>query len=309
MALRRFRGLVPVIALMLLASALASAQQSAPVEGAGPLERRAVAVTPENPIPKRIATMAAVYPTDISDRTIRGTVTLRVTVDALGHVAEARQAYRPDPSMIPVGDGSFRPAPPLSAPFVKAALDAVRMWQYEPPAQAPISFYVRLNFIPDQPAIVIWHEARAPVTVGTGTDAARVPGGVPGGVVGVNTSFTPPPPPPPSGAPIRVGGNISPPKKIKDVSPVYPPLAQSARVQGIVIIEATIGPQGTVTDARVLRSISLLDQAALDAVRQWEFTPTLINGVPVAIIMSVTVNFQLRNDAPAGATTQPAPPQ
>jgi len=106
MALRRFRRLCPVTALMVLASALASAQQPAPLEGPGPLERRSVAVTPENPIPKRVATTAALYPTDVSDRTVRGTVTLRITVDALGQVAEARQPYRPDPSMIPVGDGS-----------------------------------------------------------------------------------------------------------------------------------------------------------------------------------------------------------
>jgi protein TonB len=104
----------------------------------------------------------------------------------------------------------------------------------------------------------------------------------------------PPPPPPPPPKPVRVGGNIRPPQKIRDARPVYPPIAQSARVQGIVIIEATIGPDGKVTDARVLRSIPLLDQAALDAVRQWEFTPTLLNGVPVPVIMTVTVNFTLQ---------------
>ena len=76
--------------------------------------------------------------------------------------------------------------------------------------------------------------------------------------------------------------------------PVYPPIAQSARVQGVVIIEATIGPDGVVKDARVLRSIPLLDQAALDAVRQWVFTPTLLNGVPVPVIMTVTVQFTLQ---------------
>jgi protein TonB len=93
-----------------------------------------------------------------------------------------------------------------------------------------------------------------------------------------------------------VGGNISAPRKIKDVKPVYPPIAQSARVQGIVIIEATIGVDGHVTDARVLRSIPLLDQAALDAVRQWQFTPTLLNGAPTPIVMSMTVNFTLAPD-------------
>ena len=72
----------------------------------------------------------------------------------------------------------------------------------------------------------------------------------------------------------------------------HPPIAQSARVQGVVIIEATIGPTGKVQDARVLRSIPLLDQSALDAVRR-EFTPTLLNGVPVPVIMTVTVQFTL----------------
>jgi protein TonB len=93
---------------------------------------------------------------------------------------------------------------------------------------------------------------------------------------------------------VRVGGNIKAPQKMKHVAPVYPPIAQSARVSGVVIIEATIGPNGKVQDAKVLRSIPLLDQAALDAVKQWEFTPTLLNGVPVPVIMTVTVNFTLQ---------------
>ena len=115
---------------------------------------------------------------------------------------------------------------------------------------------------------------------------------VPGGIVGgVTVPDAPPPPPPPK--PVRVGGAIKPPVKTKNVNPQYPSIAQSARVQGVVIIEATISPQGRVQDARVLRSIPLLDSAALDAVRQWELTPTLLNGVPVPVIMTVTVNFTL----------------
>jgi periplasmic protein TonB len=94
--------------------------------------------------------------------------------------------------------------------------------------------------------------------------------------------------------PLRVGGKISSPNKIKDVKPVYPTIAQAARVEGMVIIEATIGPTGTVLDAKLLRSIPLLDAAALEAVQQWEFTPTLLNGSPVAVVMTVTVNFTLR---------------
>jgi len=122
-----------------------------------------------------------------------------------------------------------------------------------------------------------------------------VEGGVSGGVIGGIVGGLPEAaPPPPVQAPVRVGGNIKPPTKTRDVKPVYPAIAQSARVQGVVIIEATIGPDGKVNDARVLRSIPLLDQAALDAVKQWVFTPTLLNGVPVPVIMTVTVNFTLQ---------------
>jgi protein TonB len=121
-----------------------------------------------------------------------------------------------------------------------------------------------------------------------------VPGGVVGGVVGGLPEAPPPPPPPPPQAPVRVGGAIKPPNKTKHVPPIYPPIAQSARVSGIVIIEATIGADGKVKDAKVLKSIPLLDQSALDAVKQWQFTPTLLNNVPVPVIMTVTVNFTLQ---------------
>jgi len=96
-----------------------------------------------------------------------------------------------------------------------------------------------------------------------------------------------------SAGPLRVGGNIRQPAKIRDVRPVYPADARDAGVMGVVIIEAVIGPNGKVTDGRVLRSIPGLDAAALGAVLQWEFTPTLLNGEAVSVIMTVTVNFTL----------------
>jgi TonB family protein len=92
-------------------------------------------------------------------------------------------------------------------------------------------------------------------------------------------------------AAVRPGGRIMEPKKIKDVPPVYPPLAQSARVSGAVTIEATIGADGKVVDAKVVKSIPLLDEAALEAVRQWEYLPTMLNGVPVPVLVTVTINF------------------
>ena len=91
---------------------------------------------------------------------------------------------------------------------------------------------------------------------------------------------------------VRPGGRIMPPKKIKDVAPVYPATAQAAHVSGQVTIEATIGADGKVVDAKVVRSIPLLDQAALDAVRQWEYLPTMLNGVPVPVTVTVTINFK-----------------
>jgi TonB family protein len=119
------------------------------------------------------------------------------------------------------------------------------------------------------------------------TPAAGNPNMMPG--------VAPPPPPYPAPmAPVRVGGNIKTPMKTKDVRPVYPPDAMAAGITGVVIIEAVIDPEGRVGDAKVLRSIPALDQAAVDAVRQWEFVPTLLNGAPVPVIMTVTVNFTLQ---------------
>jgi len=95
-------------------------------------------------------------------------------------------------------------------------------------------------------------------------------------------------------AAVRVGGKIKPPIKTKDVTPVYPAAAKSAKVAGAVIIEATIGADGKVINAKVLRSVPMLDQAALDAVKQWEYSPTRLNGKPVPVKMTVTVNFKLQ---------------
>ena len=104
-------------------------------------------------------------------------------------------------------------------------------------------------------------------------------------------------PPPPSRATppgvYRVGAGINAPTKIKDVRPIYPAAAQDAGIEGVVIIEVQIAEDGTIATAHTVRSIPLLDEAALDAVRQWIFTPTLLNGAPISVAMMVTVNFTL----------------
>ncbi len=93
---------------------------------------------------------------------------------------------------------------------------------------------------------------------------------------------------------VRVGGDIKQPQKIRDQKAEYPPVAQEARVQGVVILEAEIDCEGNVADVRVLRGQPLLNDAAVTAVRQWRYTPTLNNGMPVPVIMTVTVTFTLQ---------------
>lgn len=121
-----------------------------------------------------------------------------------------------------------------------------------------------------------------------------VESGPPTAIEGMGSRTIPPPPPPEPMAPIRLHSGMKAPVKIADVAPVYPGLARSAHKEGVVILEAVLDVQGRVESVRVLRSIPLLDQAAVDAVRQWRFTPALLNGEAVPVVMTVTVNFELR---------------
>ena len=125
------------------------------------------------------------------------------------------------------------------------------------------------------------------------SDIEREGGGGLEGLGRVEGVPVPPPPPPPQPTPVRLHVGMRPPRKVVDVAPVYPALARTARVTGIVILEAVIDAGGQVESVRILRSIPMLDQAAVNAVRQWRFTPTLLNGEPVPIVMTVTVNFML----------------
>jgi protein TonB len=124
-----------------------------------------------------------------------------------------------------------------------------------------------------------------------------MPGGIPGGIepwAGGARLALPAPPRPALPERVTPGGRVRPPQKIVDVRPAYPPLARQARIEGVVILDATIGPEGDVQGLRAIKSVPLLDEAALAAVRQWKFTPTLLNGTPVSVIMTVRVNFTLR---------------
>ncbi len=135
--------------------------------------------------------------------------------------------------------------------------------------------------------------------------AVGVAGGVPGGVAGGalsgilgGTSIGPPPPPPPpppkpKATVARVGGNVQASKLINQPKPVYPPLAKAARVQGTVKFQATIGKDGKIENLQLLGGPPLLVQAAMQAVQQWTYQPTLLNGDPVDVITTIDVNFTL----------------
>jgi protein TonB len=93
---------------------------------------------------------------------------------------------------------------------------------------------------------------------------------------------------------VRVGGAIREPLKVRHVAPVYPPLAVAARVQGSVRLECVIGEDGRVSDVVVVQGRPLLDAAAVEAVRQWRYRPTLLNGARVSVVLTVVVDFRLR---------------
>jgi protein TonB len=119
-----------------------------------------------------------------------------------------------------------------------------------------------------------------------------------GGIIGGLPQAAPPPPPPPPPKPatpksIRVGGNVQQANLIRQVKPVYPPLAKAARVQGTVKFEAVIAKDGTIQNLHVVSGPPLLVNAALEAVKQWQYKPTLLNGEPVEVITTIDVNFTL----------------
>ena len=128
-----------------------------------------------------------------------------------------------------------------------------------------------------------------------------VPGGIPGGVVGgflpstITQPAPPAAPPPVPRAPVRVGGAFTAPALLSRVAPEYPPIAVSAKVEGVVILEAIVDREGRVEKVKVLRSIALLDEAAKAAVRQWRYSPLLLNGNPERFVVTVTLSFSLNS--------------
>jgi len=146
----------------------------------------------------------------------------------------------------------------------------------------------------------------APV-IGVSNIVGSIPGGVAGGAAGgvpggaitgllsnVAPAAPPPPPKPVKRNPIKVGGNVQESKLIRRVEPAYPELAKRARIQGKVVLVVTVDEEGNVAEIKVSAGHPLLDDAAISAVKQWKYSPTLLNGEPVPVIATVTVIFNLK---------------
>jgi periplasmic protein TonB len=125
----------------------------------------------------------------------------------------------------------------------------------------------------------------------TGGVAGGQMGGVIGGVIGGVGGA--PPPPKPTQTRIRQGGNVTAAKLVNRVQPLYPPLARQTRISGTVRLHAIIGKNGGVEQLEVMSGHPLLVQAALDAVRQWRYQPTQLNGEPVEVDTTIDVIFSL----------------
>ncbi len=185
------------------------------------------------------------------------------------------------------------PPPPPPAPKSAPRKEAARP-ELKPtgPAAAPI----------EAPAAIVAEPARQASSeegVEGGVEGG-IPGGVLGGIVGglVAAAAPPPPPPPPPEAPrqpVRVGGQLAVPALLYRVEPVYPAVAASAQVTGMVILEAVVGADGCVESVKVLRSASkLLDPPSIDAIKQWRYSPLMLNGIPTPFVLTVTFNFSIQ---------------
>lgn len=218
--------------------------------------------------PKLIREVKPVYPEEARAAGVEGVVIIEATTDTYGRVDSVKV---------------LRSIPLLD----QAAVDALKQWVYEPMVidgkPMPVVFTVTMSFKLDA-------DKRAEVGGVVGGVAGGVEGGVAGGVEGGSSQalekFA-------AGATIAIK-DVKPPKLIREVMPVYPEVARQAKVQGAVILAVKTDEYGRVANVIVLRSIPLLDQSAIDAVKQWVYEPFVQDGKPAPVVFTVTVRFQLK---------------
>jgi periplasmic protein TonB len=193
------------------------------------------------------------------------------------------------------------PPPPPPPPPAAAPPKVVKVI----PRQFDAGRLMAPKAVPKEVAMIKEEELPPPSSGGV---VGGVPGGVPGGtaggviggIIGSVPTAAPPPPPPPPSAPkpvtpqrIRVGGNVQQAKLIRQPKPIYPPLAKQARISGVVRLNAIIGKDGTIQNLTVASGHPLLVPAAMEAVKQWVYQPTLLNGEAVEVVTQIDVNFTL----------------
>ncbi len=184
------------------------------------------------------------------------------------------------------------PAPPAAQKIVRSA-----------PTEKLLKAGKLMSPVAIPKKIAMLKEAPNPPDTSADGVIGGVPGGIPGGSAGgvlggiiggaAKSTFASPAPPPPTKRIVQVGGQVKPPRAIFQNDPVYPPIARATHVQGTVRIEAIIDEQGNVVQAHVIDGPALLLASALQAVTQWKYQPTLLNGQPVSIQMTVYVNYHL----------------
>ena len=186
------------------------------------------------------------------------------------------------------------PPPPPPPPPPPAATPVIRVKQVQTDI---VNGQLRTpTKIPEKVKIVKEEEAPPPMAAVAGV-VGGVPGGMPGGqmggVIGGIVSSTPMPVPKVAVQKIKVSQGVAQGNLIHEVKPAYPPIAKAARVQGQVILQATISKSGQIEGLHVVSGHPMLVQSALEAVKQWRYKPYMLNGEPVEVETQITVNFTL----------------
>jgi TonB family protein len=240
----------------------------------GPLEQQATPLTSGSAagkaLPRRKSAEPAVYPWELRRVGAKAALIVQVTVDGSGRVAEIRRVQGPllQPA---IGSPDDVAAQRVAADAVlRSVAAALNGWRFEERAGGPITFQLSFGFVAGQES----HSLTDPSEV-LPAQVAAAPWAAAEGAM-------------------PTGAALTPPKKTKYVKPVYPKAALDARVQGEVLLEIVIGTDGRVVDARILKSVPQLDQAAIEATLAARYEPVEINGLPVRVISLVTHTFSFR---------------
>jgi TonB family protein len=253
------------------------AQSRATVEvrnAVGPLEQQAKPLTAGSAsgqtLPRRRSGDAADYPWELRRIGAKAALIVQVTLDKSGRVAEIRRAQGPllQPA---IGSPSDVATERVAADAVlRSVAAALNRWRFDEPAGGPVTFQLSFGFVAGQ----VNHSLTDPSDV-LPSQVAAAPWAAAEGAMPTSKA-------------------LAPPKKTKYVKPVYPKAALDARVQGEVLLEIVIDTDGRVADARILKSVPRLDQAAIEATLAARYEPVAINGIPIRVTSIVTHNFSFK---------------